>query len=101
MTATAALVRGLVTLAAGGGELAEMSMEGQVELAEEPLAAAPAGQPVQPVVLIRGDQVQLSRPSRFDARAIVSGRPATVRGQGLDLEGPLVEFDRGRNRVTV
>jgi len=101
MTATAALVRGLVTMAPAGGELTEMSMEGQVELAEEPLAPAVAGQPVQPVVLIRGDQVQLSRPSRFDARAIVSGRPATVRGQGLDLEGPLVEFDRGRNRVTV
>jgi hypothetical protein len=101
MTATAALVRGLVTLAPQGGELAEMSMEGQVEMVEEPLDAIPGGPPSQPVVLIRGDQVQLSRPSRFDARAIVSGRPATVRGQDLDLEGPLVEFDRGRNRVTV
>jgi hypothetical protein len=101
MTATAALVRGLVSLGGQGGELAEMSMEGQVELVEEPLGAVPGGPPAQPVVLIRGDQVQISRPSRFDARAIVSGRPATVRGQGLDLEGPLVEFDRGRNRVSV
>ena len=35
------------------------------------------------------------------ARAIVSGRPARVRGRGLDLTGPLVEFDRGRGRITV
>ena len=101
MTATAALVRGLVSITPQANELTEMSMEGQVELAEEPLGAVPGGPPVHPAMLIRGDQVQLSRPSRFDARAIVSGRPATVRGQGLDLEGPLVEFDRGRNRVTV
>ena len=50
---------------------------------------------------IRGDQMQIARPTRFDARAIVSGRPAEVRGRGLDLEGPLIEFDRGRNRLTV
>ncbi len=101
MTATAALVRGLVSISPQGSELAEMSMEGQVELVEEPLVASTGGPPAEPAVMIRGDQVQLSRPTQFDARAIVSGRPATVRGQGLDLEGPLVEFDRGRNRVTV
>ncbi|NCY02658.1 MAG: hypothetical protein EBX36_07030, partial [Planctomycetia bacterium] len=60
-----------------------------------PQAAAEAG------LEIRGDQMQLSRPMRFDARAIVSGRPAEVRGRGLDLQGPLVDFDRGRNRLTV
>jgi lipopolysaccharide export system protein LptA len=97
ITATAALVRGLVTLTPKGPELSEMSMEGQVELIEQPAAAAADGPPV----MIRGDQLQLSRPTAFDARAVVSGRPATVIGRGLDLEGPLVEFDRGRNRVTV
>lgn len=97
ITATAALVRGLVTLTPKGAELAEMSMEGQVELVEEPDEAKSEGPPVQ----IRGDQMQVSRPTAFDARAVVSGRPATVIGRGLDLEGPLVEFDRGRNRVTV
>ena len=99
ITATAALVRGLVTLTPKGAELSEMSMEGQVELVEQPVAvgAATEGPPVE----IRGDQMQLSRPTAFDARAVVSGRPATVIGRGLDLEGPLVEFDRGRNRVTV
>jgi hypothetical protein len=50
---------------------------------------------------IAGDQLQLSRAARFDARAIVSGRPARVLGRGLDLTGPVVEFDRGRGRVTV
>jgi len=96
MTATAALVRGLVTLSPAGNDLAEMSMEGQVRVEEEPLPGAEkAG------LEIVGEQVQLSRPAAFDARAVVSGRPAIVRGQGLDLSGPLVEFDRGRNRVTV
>ncbi len=97
ITATAALVRGLVTLAPQGPQLSEMSMEGQVELVEQPTGPAADGPPVQ----IRGDQMQLSRPTAFDARAVVSGRPATIIGRGLDLEGPLVEFDRGRNRVTV
>nr|MCS5679215.1 hypothetical protein [Acidimicrobiales bacterium] len=99
ITATAALVRGLVTLSPAGNELAEMSMEGEVKLLEEPAPGSPEA--AEPAVEIRGDQVQVSRPTGFDARAIVSGRPAIVRGRGLDLAGPLVEFDRGRNRVTV
>jgi len=97
-TATASLVRGLVVISPQGSELAEMSMEGQVRVIEEPLPGAEAS---EPGVEISGEQVQLSRPTRFDARAVVSGRPAVVRGRGLDLSGPLVEFDRGRNRVTV
>jgi hypothetical protein len=97
ITATAALVRGLVTLTPKGAELSEMSMEGQVELVEQPAGTATEGPPVE----IRGDQMQVARPTAFDARAVVSGRPATIIGRGLDLEGPLVEFDRGRNRVTV
>jgi hypothetical protein len=97
MTASAALVRGLVMLTPKAAELAEMSMEGQVKLVEEPLP----GETAQPGVEIAGEQVQLSRPTRFDARAVVSGRPALVRGRGLDLAGPLIEFDRGRNRVTI
>jgi hypothetical protein len=96
LTATAALVRGLVTLSPQGNDLAEMSMEGQVNVREESLPGA-----TKPGIEIAGEQVQLSRPTRFDARAVVSGRPAIVRGQGLDLSGPLVEFDRGRNRVVV
>ena len=97
-TATASLIRGLIVLSPQGSELAEMSMEGQVKVVEEPLPGPPAA---EPGVEIAGEQVQLSRPTRFDARAVVSGRPAIVRGRGLDLAGPLVEFDRGRNRVTV
>ena len=99
ITATAALVRGLVTLSPRGHELSEMSMEGQVELVEQPAPAA--GGAAEAAVEIRGDQLQLTRPAGFDARAVVAGRPAMVVGRGLDLEGPLVEFDRGRNRVTV
>jgi len=97
-TATASLVRGLIVLSPQGSELAEMSMEGQVKVLEEPL---PGDEAAEPGVEIAGEQVQLTRPTRFDARAVVSGRPAIVRGRGLDLSGPLVEFDRGRNRVTV
>jgi hypothetical protein len=93
---TAGLVRGLVLVSSTGSELDEMSMEGQVRLVE-PAAAAGA----EPGIEIAGEQLQLSRASRFDARAIVSGRPARVRGRGLDLTGPTVEFDRGRGRVTV
>jgi lipopolysaccharide export system protein LptA len=98
MTAVASLVRGLIMLSPQGSELVEMSMEGQVKVVEEPLPGARAA---EPGVEIAGEQVQLSRPTRFDARAVVSGRPAVVRGRGLDVTGPLVEFDRGRNRVTV
>jgi hypothetical protein len=102
MTATAALVRGLVVLSPQGNELDEMSMEGQVVLVEQPRAGgAPAGPAAEPGIEIHGDQVQLSRASRFDARAIVSGRPARVKGKGLDLEGPMLEFDRGRGRLSV
>jgi len=93
----AGLVRGLVVISAAGSRLEDLSMEGQVRLVEQP----PAGAAAEPGVEIVGDQLQLSRAERFDARAVVSGRPAKVRGRGLDLEGPLVEFDRGRNRLTV
>jgi hypothetical protein len=79
----------------------EMSMEGQVHLVEQPLAAAAGGRPAEPGIDIRGDQMQLTRATRPDAKAIVSGRPAIVKGRGLDLQGPMVEFDRGQNRLTV
>ncbi|MEI6637818.1 MAG: hypothetical protein WCO99_14730, partial [Planctomycetota bacterium] len=101
MIATAALARGQVTLAAAGNEVDEMSMEGQVHLVEQPLAAAAGGPPAEPGIDIRGDQMQLTRATRPDAKAIVSGRPAIVKGRGLDLQGPMVEFDRGQNRLTV
>jgi len=113
IVATAALVRGLVTMAGQRGELEEMSLEGQVHVQEERRDPAGVGLPDpagaagrgsdrgQAAMEIRGDQMQIARPMRFDARAIVSGRPAEVRGRGLDLEGPLIEFDRGRNRLTV
>ncbi|MEY3205242.1 MAG: hypothetical protein RLZZ21_1573 [Planctomycetota bacterium] len=98
LVASGGLVRGLVVLAPAGNQIEELSMEGQVRLVEQPLAAAA---PPEPPLEIHGDQVQVSRPQRFDARAIVSGRPARVNGRGLELEGPLVEFDRGRSRLTV
>jgi len=103
MIATAALVRGQVTLAPTGNEVDEMSMEGQVHLTEQPLEAQamPGAPPPEPGIEIRGDQMQLSRATRPDAKAVVSGRPAVVKGKGLDLEGPIVEFDRGRNRLSV
>ena len=106
LIATGGLVRGLVSMSPAGNQLEEISLENQVHLVEESRAAA-AGDPQadgarpEPAIEILGDQLQLSRATRFDARAVVSGRPAKVRGRGLDLEGPLVEFDRGRNRMTV
>jgi len=101
MIASAALVRGQVTLAAAGNEVDELSMEGQVHLVEQPLAPPAPGTVAEPGVEIRGDQMQLTRATRPDAKAIVSGRPAVVKGRGLDLEGPMVEFDRGHNRLAV
>ncbi|MBM3955140.1 MAG: hypothetical protein FJ309_11080, partial [Planctomycetes bacterium] len=97
MIAVGALVRGQVLLLGRGAEVEELSMEGQVRLTEEVAdqSAAEAG------LEIGGDQMQLSRPQRPEARAIVSGRPATITGRGMHLEGPLVEFDRGANRMTV
>jgi hypothetical protein len=109
MVATAALVRGLVVMEDKGGELQEMSLEGQVQVVEEGHGQAAGGPPVAAAggprsdagLEIHGDQMQLAKPTRFDARVIVSGRPAQVRGRGLDLQGPLIDFDRGRNRLTV
>jgi hypothetical protein len=103
-TATAGLVRGLVHMAPSGSRLEELSMEGQVRLVEQPADVAGGPPPANDGTSgleILGDQMQLSRAARFDARAVVSGRPARVRGRGLDLEGPLVEFDRGRGRLLV
>jgi hypothetical protein len=100
MIATGGLVRGLISMAPGNNQIEEISLENQVLLVEEPHGLAAAA-PAEPGLSIAGDQLQLSRPTRFDARAVVSGRPAKVQGRGLDLEGPLVEFDRGRNRLLV
>jgi hypothetical protein len=99
LAASAGLVRGLVTMGPAGNELEEMSMEGQVRLVEQAAVAAAPGAP--PGLEVVGDQMQVSRAAGPEARAIVSGRPARVRGRGLDLTGPLVEFDRGRGRITV
>ncbi|MFM8735067.1 MAG: hypothetical protein ACKOC8_07740 [Pirellulales bacterium] len=101
MVASAALVRGQVTLGPGGTEVDEMSMEGQVRLVEQPPQQAAGGVPGEPGIEILGDQMQVTRATAADAKAIVSGRPAVVKGRGLDLEGPMVEFDRGHNRLAV
>jgi hypothetical protein len=90
------LVRGLVVVRGEQQDLEEMSLEGQVHLLEQP-SEPTDGQPIS----IRGDQMQVTRPARSDARAVVSGSPARVVGRDLELDGPLVEFDRGRNRVAV
>jgi lipopolysaccharide export system protein LptA len=100
LIATGGLVRGLVSMAPDNNQIEEISLENQVHLVEEPHGPA-AATPAEPSLAITGDQLQLSRPTRFDARAVVSGRPAKVQGRGLELEGPLVEFDRGRNRLLV
>ena len=100
MIATGGLVRGLISMAPDNNQIEEISLENQVQLVEEPRGLATAA-PAEPSLAISGDQLQLSRPTRFDARAVVSGRPAKVQGRGLELEGPLVEFDRGRNRLLV
>ncbi|MFM7074911.1 MAG: hypothetical protein ACKO3G_02435 [Planctomycetaceae bacterium] len=98
----AGLVRGLVDLTAGAPQIDEMSLEGQVRVVEEPDAAAlAAGRAPDDVIEIEGDQLQISRALRFDARAIVNGKPATVSGRGVDLQGPVIEVDRGRNRLSV
>lgn len=79
-----------------------MSLEEQVHLVEEPVAGSVvANDPAEKPLEIRGDQLELSRPMRFDAQAVVAGRPAKISGRNADLEGPLVTFDRGRNMMTV
>ena len=97
-----ALVRGLVTFAAEGPQVDELSLEGQVQVIEQPDdAPAAPGRPAAEAIELRGDQLQITRALRFDARAIVHGKPATVSGRGVDLQGPVVEVDRGRNRLSV
>lgn len=96
LLASGDLIRGQVLLGGDQNNLEELSLEGQVQLIEQPAAAAAADG-----FDIRGDQLQITRPTRFDARAIISGRPAEIRSSKLNLEGPLIEFDRGQNRVAV
>jgi hypothetical protein len=96
IVATGALMRGLVDMKPDGPVVAEISLEDSVRLIEEPLPGES-----QPQLVIEGDQLQVVRPTGFDARATVAGRPATITGRGVELEGPLVEVDRGRNRMTV
>ena len=97
LLATGNLIRGLVVLSPNQNELQEISLEGEVQLLEQ----AGNGNKGDPRLKICGDQLQLTRPTRFDAKAVVSGRPAIVRNDQFDLEGPLIEFDRGQNRVAV
>ena len=97
LLATGNLIRGLVVLSPNQNELQEMSLEGEVQLLEQ----AANGNKGDPRLKICGDQLQLTRPTRFDAKAVVSGRPAIVRNDQFDLEGPLIEFDRGQNRIAV
>lgn len=96
IVAAGALMRALVDMRTSGAEVAEISLEDTVRLIEEPLP----GEALPPLV-IEGDQLQVARPTGFDARATVAGRPARIVGQGMELEGPLLEVDRGRNRMTV
>jgi len=97
LLATGNLIRGLVVLSPNQNELQEMSLEGDVQLLEQDSRTNKG----EPRLKICGDQLQLTSPTQFDAKAVVSGRPATVRSDQFDLEGPLIEFDRGRNRVAV
>ena len=97
LLATGNLIRGLVVLSPNQNELQEMSLEGEVQLLEQ----ASSANKEEPRLKICGDQLQVTSPTQFDARAVVSGRPATVRSEQFDLEGPLIEFDRGQNRVAV
>ena len=97
LLATGNLIRGLVVLSPNQNELQEMSLEGEVQLLEQASSANKG----EPRLKICGDQLQVTSPTQFDAKAVVSGRPATVRSDQFDLEGPLIEFDRGQNRVAV
>jgi hypothetical protein len=97
LLATGNLIRGLVVLSPDQNELEEMSLEGEVQLLEQ----AKGVNQEEPRLNIRGDQLQLTRPTQFDAKAVVSGRPATVHSDQFSLEGPLIEFDRGQNQVAV
>ena len=97
LLATGNLIRGLVVLSPNQNELQEMSLEGEVQLLEQSSSTNKG----EPRLKICGDQLQLTSPTQFDAKAVVSGRPATVRSDQFDLEGPLIEFDRGQNRVAV
>jgi len=101
VSATASLVRGQITISPRGNEVDEISMEGQVHLVELQAATVAGGPAATPSFEVRGDQLQVSRPTRADARAIVSGRPARIEGRGMDAEGPLVTFERGRNRFAI
>jgi hypothetical protein len=107
MALTAALIIGEISVAPGGVRLdrvERLAMKGQVRLVEQPLPAAggPAARPAaDESIRIDGDELEVLRPQRFDTRAIVWGKPARVAGRGVELQGPLVEVDRGLNRMKV
>lgn len=104
LTANAALIRGVISLAAVGGridQLEHLQMKGQVRLVEQPLPPADPRPAADQGMRIEGDAVEVFWPQRFDTRASVWGKPARVMGQGIELQGPLVAVDRGLNRMKV
>ncbi|MFN9368307.1 MAG: hypothetical protein ACK6CT_06005 [Planctomycetia bacterium] len=104
MAATAALIVGEISLAATGPRIKQverLSMKGQVRLVEQPPPNASQPPPADQGIRIEGDEVEVLRPQRFDTHAIVWGKPARVTGQGVELQGPLIEVDRGLNRMKV
>ena len=103
LVATAALVVGEISLAPQTARLDKverLSMKGQVRLIEQPLPAA--GRPADDDGFrIEGDELEVLRPQAFDTHAIVWGKPARVMGRGSELQGQLIEVDRGLNRLKV
>ena len=104
LTASAALIVGEISLDPEGvriEQVARLSLKGQVRLVEQPAAIADQQPAADQGVCIEGDELEVLRPQQFDTHAIVWGRPARVAGRGVELQGPLVEVDRGLNRMKV
>lgn len=104
MTASAALIVGEISLAPEGARIEQvvrLSLKGQVRLVEQPAAIADQPAAADQGLRIEGDELEVLRPQQFDTHAIVWGKPARVAGRGIELQGPLVEVDRGLNRMKV
>ena len=65
--ATGNFIRGLVVLSPNQNELQEMSLEGEVQLLEQSSSKNKG----EPRLKICGDQLQLTSPTQFDAKALV------------------------------
>jgi hypothetical protein len=88
------LIRMQVAMRGKQSAVSDVAVDGDVVFRET--KTAPGEE--QPL-LIRGDQLQVSKAETPATRVTIAGRPAHIEARGMTTEGPSIHFDRGTNRI--